>query len=216
MPDPLHLCIALGPLAVYLLTIGMWNLRSRPVVISGLLDSLLLGLGVSGLVLAGPCELFLSETTAFKLGGWAWLLLLLLYLLLLLLVVLSQRPRIVIYNASLEQIRPVLSEISQELDPEVRWAGDAVALPRSGINLHLESFVAFRNVQLQSTGDHQNFEGWHRLELMLRAATRAVPTGGNSCAPLLIGAAVVLGFIVGWAGKDFETLARNLNDLLRK
>lgn len=214
--DPLHLCIALGPLAIYLLIVGTWNLRRHPVVVSGLQDSLLLGLGIGGMILVGPCELFLPETTAFRFGGWAWLMLLVLYLLVLLLIVLSQRPRVVIYNASLEQVRPILARIAQELDPEVRWAGDALALPSMGIRLHLERFPGFRNVQLQSTDNHQSLEGWRRLELELRSEIRTVQAGGNPYAPMLIGAAVFLLVLVGWAGKDFETLARNLNELLRK
>jgi 2-keto-4-pentenoate hydratase len=34
-PDPLHLIIALGPLAMYLLLMGLFNLTRRPLVTTG-------------------------------------------------------------------------------------------------------------------------------------------------------------------------------------
>ena len=67
-PDPLHLAIALGPLAVYFLLVGMINLSSRPLVTTGARDAAALGVGLSGLVFAGPMELFLPEDAAIHFG----------------------------------------------------------------------------------------------------------------------------------------------------
>ena len=58
MLDPLHLCIALGPLAVYLLVIGRINLSRSPFVTTGTRDAAALAVGIAGLAVAGPLELF--------------------------------------------------------------------------------------------------------------------------------------------------------------
>ena len=57
--DALHLSIALGPLAVYLLLLGFVNLSTRPFVTTGARDVGALGLAIAGLIVAGPMELFL-------------------------------------------------------------------------------------------------------------------------------------------------------------
>jgi hypothetical protein len=98
--DPLHVCIALGPLAMYLLVLGAVNLSRRPVVASGGRDALALALAISGFVAAGPMELFLPEMVAAWWGGWVWALMLTGYLLVVLFIVLMMRPRIVIYNCT--------------------------------------------------------------------------------------------------------------------
>ena len=59
--DPLHLSIALGPLATYLMVLGVVNLSIRPFVTTGSRDTAALGLAISGLAIAGPMELFLPE-----------------------------------------------------------------------------------------------------------------------------------------------------------
>ena len=66
--DPLHATIALAPVAVYLLLLGMINLSARPLVTSGLRDSAALGIAASGFVIAGPMELFLPETCCVWVG----------------------------------------------------------------------------------------------------------------------------------------------------
>ena len=61
--DPLHLCIALGPLAVYLLLLGIINLMPRPFMTSGARDTAALSIAISGFVVAGPMELFLPGSS---------------------------------------------------------------------------------------------------------------------------------------------------------
>lgn len=175
--DPLHICIALGPLAIYFLIVGLINLRARPFITSGAQDAAALGVGVMGLVIAGPMELFFPETAAVQFGFWVWALLIALYLLTLMLLVLVQRPRLVIYNIGIDQLRPVLAEAVQALDAESRWAGDCVAIPQLGVQFHFESSAVLRNVQLAAAGPHQNLAGWRLLggELHRRLQRMAVP-----------------------------------------
>ena len=110
-PDPLHVCIALGPLAVYLFLLGLINLSRRPFLTTGARDAAALGVGISGFVVVGPMELFLPGAAANRFGGYVWLLLLAFYALCLTLWVLLLRPRLVIYNATAEQLRPVLAGV---------------------------------------------------------------------------------------------------------
>ena len=46
--DPLHFCIAMVPLAVYLLMLGLLNLRRTPFVTSGARDAAAVGIGYLG------------------------------------------------------------------------------------------------------------------------------------------------------------------------
>ena len=55
------------------------------------------------------------------------------------LVLLVLRPRLVIYNISVDQLRPILAELVEQLDSEARWAGDSLALPALGVQLHLDN-----------------------------------------------------------------------------
>src|SRR5688572_30564043 len=107
--DPLHVCIALGPVAMYLLVLGAINLSSRPFVTSGGRDVATLGIAISGFVIAGPLELFLPVRAV---GFWGpaitWGLMFGIYILGLLLVVLTLRPRLVIYNVASDQLLHVL------------------------------------------------------------------------------------------------------------
>ncbi len=121
--DPLHIAIALSPLATYLLVLGVINLSSRPLLTTGSRDAAALAIAIAGLVLAGPMELFLVEEAAVLYGGWVWAIMLAAYGLLVALIILLLRPRLVVYNVTLEQLRPLLADVVARLDSESRWAG---------------------------------------------------------------------------------------------
>jgi hypothetical protein len=173
--DTLHLMIALGPAAVYCLLVGALNLRLRPFVTNGVRDTLALAVAVSGFAVAGPMELFFPEAAAASFGVWIWPMLLMFYVLLVTLVILLLRPRIVVYNATAEQLRPALADIMPRLDPEARFVGDTLFLPKLGVQLHVEAFPGLKNVQLKAVGIQQSFEGWETLEGELRRSVRTVP-----------------------------------------
>ena len=142
--DPFRLCIALGPLAMYLLLLGAVDLSRRPLLVSGLRDAATLALAVSGLVIIGPIELFFPFEAAVQFGPRVWLLLLALYALCVVLVLLLLRPRLVVYNISIDGLRAILAELVDRLDPDARWAGDSLALPGLGVQLYVDNFVAMR------------------------------------------------------------------------
>ena len=168
--DPLRLAIALGPLAVYLLVLGVVNLSSRPLVTTGARDTAALGVAVGGLAIVGPMELFFPENAAVHLGGWVWLVLLAFYALCVTLLILLMRPRLVIYNVTCDQLRPILAEVVTDLDRQARWVGDSLILPALQVQLYLEPFGAMKTIQLVSAGPRQSHGGWRRLERALAPA----------------------------------------------
>jgi uncharacterized membrane protein len=195
--DPFRVCLALGPVGIYLLLLGAVNLSRRPLLVSGARDGAALALAVSGLVVVGPIELF-APLGAARAGPYVWLLLLALYGLCVALALLWLRPRLVIYNISVDKLRPVLATLVEQLDTDARWAGDSLVLPGLGVQLYVDSFALFRSASLVSAGSKQSHAGWRRLEMALgNALTREEVTrnpGGISLAGtgMLIIAAIVL------------------------
>jgi hypothetical protein len=214
--DPLHLCIALAPCAVYLVLLGFLNLSTRPFLTTGGRDVAALSLAVGGLVIAGPMELFFPESAVASLGVWVWPLLLTLYGFCVLFLVLFMRPRIVIYNISVEQLRPLLVELVSDLDENARWAGDTLFLPRLGVQLHVEPFVATRNTLLVASGPRQHYGGWRRLELELAAVLRTTRCSRNPFGFSLILFGLLMMTIVTFTMVDqHQTVAQSLTEMLR-
>jgi len=215
--DPFRLCLALGPVAVYLVLLGAVNLGRRPLLVSGARDTAALGLAVIGLVFVGPIELFFPETAAIRFGWYVWAFLLALYGLCVCFVLLTSRPRLVIYNVSVDQLRPILAELVERLDGSGRWAGDSLSLPNLGVQLHIEAVPLLRNVTLVAAGPHQDFLGWRKLELALAESLDgfAVPRNAASLGLLGVGALllVVLGALVA---RQPELVAQSLLDMLRQ
>jgi hypothetical protein len=214
--DPLHISIALGPLAVYLLLLGMINLSTRPFLTTGARDTAALGVAISGFIVAGPMQLFLPHAAAERFGGFVWVLLLAFFTLCLSLTVLLIRPRLVIYNASVDQLHSIISGVVSKLDHETRWAGDNLIMPNLGIQLTVESFSAMKNAQLIANGSSQSYEGWRRLELALAEALRDTKSSRNPYGySLLLFGFMMVGIVTFWMVSDPETVAQSLREMLR-
>ena len=108
--DPFRLAIALVPVAAYVLLLGVINARRRPFMTSGGSDLAALGVATSGLMFVGPLELFRPMAATRELGNYIWPMLLMFYWLWLVLVVLLSRPRLVVYNITMEELHPVLAK----------------------------------------------------------------------------------------------------------
>lgn len=215
--DPLRLCIALSPLAAYVLLLGLINLSSRPLVTSGGRDLAALALGISGLMLVGPLELFFPEVAVERFGGYVWLLLMGLYVLLVVLLTLLLRPRLVLYNVTAEQLRSTLASVVAELDPDARWAGESLVLPRLGVQLYLEPFLAMRNVQLVSSGPHQSYAGWRRLEQSLVKAFKGTVSPPNPYGFSLVFFGLLMVALVTFAVvSETDAVAQALDEMLRR
>ncbi len=163
LPDPLRLAIALVPLAAYCLVLGILNARRRPFLTSGGADLAALGAALTGLVLIGPIELFRPEKASAEFGSYVWLFLVVFYWLCLWLTALVARPRLVVYNISGDELRPILAETARIIDAQARWAGDSLSLPNLGVQLHVESFEIMRHVSLVASGEKQDLAGWQKL-----------------------------------------------------
>ena len=161
--DPLRLAVAFIPLVAYCLVIGLLNARRRPFLTTGGADLAALGVALTGLVLIGPIELFRPERATAEFGNYVLLLMLVLYWLSLWLTIMLGRPRLVIYNISGEELRPILSETARAIDADARWAGDSLSLPTLGAQLHVETFDIMRHVTLIASGDKQKLSGWRAL-----------------------------------------------------
>ncbi|MEY4178674.1 MAG: hypothetical protein RLY70_2248 [Planctomycetota bacterium] len=215
--DPLHTLIALAPLAFYALTMAYCNLMRRPVLLTGARDAALLGVAVSGLVAAGPMELFMPEAAALRFHSYIWVLLAVFYLLCLALIVLVIRPRLVVYNISKSQIRRLVTETASRLDNDSRWAGDCLVLPNRGVQLYLETSSWLRNAQLIATGPRQDYAGWRLLELELSETLRGTRRSRNPHGYLLLATSISLAATAVIAATyDSVLMARLVRDLFRE
>jgi hypothetical protein len=215
LPDPLRLSIALVPLAAYGLLLAIVNARRRPFVTTGGCDLTALGAALSGLILVGPIELFRPEAASAEYGGYIWLFLLVLYWLALGLIVLVARPRLVVYNVRGEELRPILAEVARKLDSHARWAGDSLALPNLGVQLHMECFEIMRHCSLVSSGDKQNITGWQRVSAELRTQLATLRVASNPRAlGFTLAATLLLAASIAHMLNNPQQVAQAMNEML--
>ncbi|HOA53437.1 MAG TPA: hypothetical protein PKI05_14385 [Thermogutta sp.] len=155
--------LALVPVGIYLIVIGALNLARRPVVMTGMQDRVLLGLATIGLIVVGPVELFLPLPVYVAYGPTVWLIAIVLLTLVIGLLILAAPPKLVIFNASVHEVRSLVSETAVELDPESRWAGDCLHMPNLRVQLFLHVSPGWRNATLSAIGNNQDYQGWHRF-----------------------------------------------------
>jgi hypothetical protein len=208
-------CLALGPLAIYFLVLGIINLSRRPIVVSGGRDRLALGIAVCGMIAVGPVELFLPMDVAIFFGGYVWLLLGALYGLTILLLAVVRRPRLSIYNISETELRQVLGELVVTLDPGSQWTGEILILPRLGVQLMIDSVRSLRNVSLIPVGERQSYEGWAQLEaaLVTELASVQVPPNPRGLTLALIGS-ILLGAITWSLVRDPLRISQEVSEML--
>jgi hypothetical protein len=215
--EAMPLTIAAVPLAFYLFSLGLINLRRCPTVVSGSTDVAALAFAASGMLIVGPMNLFLPAAAVVRFGPFAWLLLLGSYTLCVLLYILTARPRLVIFNASLEQSRLLLEQLARRLDGNLQLAGDAMQLPQQTMQFHLDAAPAMRNVSIVATGDRQSYSAWKRLHAELSIALRTVEVPRNPRGFTLLACALAL---IGWPLVELlrtpgMAVAQQLRDILR-
>ncbi len=179
MIEPARLCIALGPLAVYFVVIGLVNLSRRPFVTTGTRDLLALAVGVSGFAVIGPIELLTSTSLVLALREIYWVLVLGLYASGWVLLTMYVRPRLVVYNVSEQELAAALEQAARQLDAQAHWAGQTLLLPTWQAQVALEPFSVLCNVSVVGVGEVPAPTFWRQLELALRrqlAGSRVVPS----------------------------------------
>ena len=127
-----------------------------------------------------------------------------------------QRPGLVIYNLSLDEFREPFLRVVQSLDPNPQWAGNTLALPSLGIELHVESFPAMRNIKLSSVGDLQNLHGWRTLETTLASSLATLPVRSSPVGIgfMTLGILLAIGLLIGLSA-NHETLVQEIEDFIR-
>jgi hypothetical protein len=216
--DPFRLCIALGPLGVYLLLIGALNLSRRPFLTTGARDIAALGIALSGLILIGPVELLVPRVLALQFGSYAWLYWLLLasmYFSVLTLLALSARPRLSLYNITLDESRQLLAGVAQSLDPQAHLVGESLLLPSLNVQLHMEAFAGLRAVALAPVGPRQSYRGWKLLEHALAAALyrTEVPPNPAGIGFMMVGMLIGAMILVRWI-TDPQAVAKAMVEML--
>ena len=194
--DGLPVWIALLPLGVYLIVVGWLHLRRRPIAVPGGWDLAALAAGLSGLLLAGPLPLL---QPAVGMTGWGSLLSAGGLILMITAGILSTRPRLVVYNVTPEQLRPVLSEVVARLDASARWAGDSVVLPARGLQVLMDGRGLGRCVSVATVGGRSSPESWAEFTRQLRRASRRLRVRRNPWGAVVAGlGAVMVALACGW------------------
>jgi hypothetical protein len=204
--DPVPFAMAAIPMALYLLVLGIANLGRTPRVVTGAREIAALALALSGLLIVGPINLLLPQGAVVRLGVLIWPLLVTFYALCVTLCILVSRPRLVIYNISLDQLRSVLEQALRRLDPDVHFAGDVIVLPQLAVQFHLETSGTMRNISLVSIGDRQSYAGWLRVLKELRATLSRVEVMPNPRGFTFLALAALL---VGWPAIQLMQLPHN-------
>lgn len=193
-PASLPLWIALLPLAVYLLAVATVHVRSRSTAVTGSWDLALLATAVAGLGLAGPLAVLQPAGAA---AGWRWALPLVALGLLVAVAVLVSRPRLVFYNLTGEQLRPAVAAIATELDPAARWAGETVALPDRGLQVHLDG-GGMRTVSLVAVGSRTSPEAWAEFSRRIRREVATVRVRPSPWAGVFTALAAAVLAVAAW------------------
>jgi len=189
MLDAVPLWAALPPLALYLLTLGRLHLRPRPTAISGAWDFVFAAASLVGFAIVGPLALVAPATAG---PSWTMLMFLLVFVLLAAIGVLASRPRIVVYNITLDQLRPVVAEVTGGLDASARWAGESAALPSRDIQIHLDARGSMRTVSVIAVGSRTSPEGWSEFSRRLRQAVRGLRVRPSPWSAVFLAAGVLV------------------------
>ncbi len=167
--------------------------------------------------MVGPFEMFYPSAASTLFGPFVWLFLASLYGLSVVLVLLAQRPRLVIYNIAIDELRAIMADMVDGLDGEGQWAGDALSLPKLGVQLHIDASSAMRNVSLVSSGPLQSFMGWRKLELELHKALRQFEVQRNLRAGSLLLAGLAIAYLlVAVVVHDPQLVAKSMVEMFTR
>ena len=171
-----HFAFCALPLSGYFATLAYMHLSRRIRIVDGGRDFFALGLAVLGLAAIGPLELFLPEPAAAFFGIYTRGMMATLYVLFLSLVILNLPPRIVAYNATRKDLRPLLEQALREFNVDVHWAGDSFFVPRFHLQGCMHEFTWLRTVTVLPQGPRAKNHEWQRLRrLMAKYCQQAAP-----------------------------------------
>ena len=183
----LSIPFALGPLAIYLVAIGLINVLPKPRLCSGTLDFAALCLGISGLVIVGPIQILLPHTAMLRFGDNAWSPMLFLYLFSATWLLIIRRPRLVIYNIRTgDGFCDLIEKTLRRNHWTSQGAGNILQIEELGIQFEILSISAMRNVTLRATRAEQSPTGWHLLRKELSTELQTVRGGFSLVGGLMV------------------------------
>ncbi len=210
------LIIAIGPIGLYWILIGVLHLRRRPLILSGSRDLACLGLSMVGLFLIGPAELFFPNAAFNRLGIFVWLFIFMLYGSLLLFVILNSKPRLVVFGFRDQELVPHVVSALEKIDPTTRWLGQHFVSPGLQIEAVIEQAGFGRIAHVVTTRRDQNVSGWSQLERALREEVGHVSitprAHGKFWLPLGI---LIIGCILYTLAKNPSEVAQGFKEMLR-
>lgn len=165
---PFGFVVATVPLALYWLALAWLHSRPQPFAVDGRRDFIALALALFGVFFIGPGSATAPLSAMTIWGPNVWVLCGLLYFCVVLLSTSLQRPRVVVYNATCEELRATLSRVALALDDEARWAGASLNLPNLGVQLYVDGAALGRVATLVGLDAPRSQQGWLRLEKELR------------------------------------------------
>ena len=165
---PFCFIVATVPLALYWLALAWLHSRPQPFAVDGRRDFIALMLALFGVFFIGPGAITAPLGAAMVWGANVWTLCGLLYFCVVVLLSSLQRPRIVVYNATCEELRAALARAALSLDDEARWAGASLNLPNLGVQLYVDGAALGRVATLVGLDASRAQQGWLRLEKELR------------------------------------------------
>lgn len=190
-------CLSLIPLAAYFLLLGIIHASRRPFILSDSEDIALLSAAVSGMVFAGPMNLFYPINAAIQYGSYIWLILAIFYILITLLVILYSRPRLIVYNIDKTSLKEILERIADQLDDQSTWAGDSLYMPQENIDLHLEFVSGLNNVTIVSNDKNSSRLYWRNLKRLLKSELKKTSVSRNRWSIILFLLSAILFFVSG-------------------
>ncbi|MBQ2790673.1 MAG: hypothetical protein IJE97_13650, partial [Thermoguttaceae bacterium] len=153
---------------LYWLALAWLHSRPQPFAVDGRRDFLALAFALFGVFFIGPGSIMASWSAMAAWGAGVWVLSGLLYFCVAFLATSTHRPRVVVYNATCDELRKTLAGVALSLDDEARWAGASLNLPNLGVQLYLDGAALGRVATLVGFGPERSPQGWRRLEKELR------------------------------------------------
>jgi hypothetical protein len=208
--------LAVGPIAVYCIVLGLIHLRRRPKVVSGVRDLACLGLAMIGLFLVGPAELFFPQAAFNLFGASVWVALVVLYLFLLLFLILNARPSLIVFGLDVDSLTTHVDFVLQQLDPSTRWLNHTFVAPTLGIQGVIEPAGMGKVSQIIGTKLEQNAIGWMSLGRALSSQLRNVPIERRVDGFRWLAVGAVILSMIGYTLVTKSTLVTNgISEMLR-
>ena len=189
---------ALGPLSIYLIFLGLVNLSSKTRLLTGRQDFTALSLGVSGLIVVGPIQVFLPQGAMIRFGSNAWYPMILLYLFCTTWLLLLNRPQLILYNLKKKEFFCFVKNIVRRGKWTVHAHGNVMQIDELGIQFEIISFAAMKNITLRATRSEQSMAGWGVLRKALLTEFQTHHAGFNGVGVCFVACGLIVA-AVGWA-----------------